>query len=530
MKRALLLLAVAVAVALPAAAQPERQLRLVVERDGLSFTGPCKASLFREGQTEGATLELADVGEAAQLEAARYHALLSCPSTEGDLRQTVVVDLRRRDVEQRVRLAPAFVVVRVVRDGEEVPATLTISDEHGRVVQQGRSKVALPVPAGKLTVLARVDKEAAGTRRPVLGSVMLRTLAGKKQTPLIDTSDGTLVLSLTNNGKPAAGIGALRLPSASERLLEVQSDQDAPVPPGTYHLVTQLADSHDFAEVQRRNVSIKPGQSLKVRVAHTTGALAPELRLHGRALADDEEGEVELFLGAAPRSFNTLAAGDVATLSPGRYRLLARLKNRTLDDGSPFEVEGEARVSARRTSAVKLDLTPATLEVKTRVGGEARALAVEVFRPGAEAAVAKKVAGDDGEARFALSPGSYRLVATLEAPQGSLVAESRVFLSRGKAARKSLDLAVGKALVQVFEGGVAVPAEVLFFQEGAGSPLLGVPAGREAYLPPGTYALRVRRKGQERTFAPITVAVGRSAERQVELNARVADDGEGASP
>jgi hypothetical protein len=506
--------------ALPALAEEERLLRLTVERKDLSYTGPCKASLYAQNQADEAPVhEHDDLSEPVRVAAGHYHVLVSCPSTEGELRQTVPVDLRRKDVEQRLRLSPAFVVVRVVREGKEVPATIRVTDEHGRLVQEGQHKVALPVPPGRLTVLARVDEAAAGTRRPVLGTLTLSAVAGKKESPVIDTSDGVLVLGLMNNGRPAAGIGSLRLPASGERLLEIESDQDAPVSPGTYHLFTQLADGHDYAEVQRRNVSIKPGQTVKVKVAHTTGQLAPELRLFGRALAADEEGEVELFLGAAPVAFNTLAGGDVATLSPGRYRVLGRLKSRTLDDGAPFEAEGEARVTARGRAVLKLDLTPATLEVKTRVGGEDRPLSVEIFRQGGESPVAKKVADDKGEVRFALSPGTYRVVTTFTATQGPLVAEARAFLVRGKAERKAIDLAVGRALVQVFEAGVAVPAEVLFFQEGAGEPLLGIAAGREAYLPPGTYSLRVRRKGQERTFAPLTIAVGRVAERQVELNA-----------
>lgn len=506
---------------------PKRSLRFAIDKDGLKWTGPCRASLFVAGQTgpEGLALEHADVSEPASLPAGRYDAVIACPSTEGDLSSTVAVDLSRRDAEARVKLRPAFLVVRVVRDGEEVPADIVISDAKGHEVQRGKDKVVLPVPPGKLTVLARLDKRVGG--RPILGSLSVVTREGKKSSETVDTSDGTLVLSLTNNGRPAEGIGHLRMPHSRERLVEIESDQDVLVPPGTYELATQLSSSHDFSEAVKRNVTIRPGRVVKVRVDHRTGQLEPLLTRSGRPLGDDEDATVELFLGAAPTAFNTLAKGEVATLAPGRYRVKARLKGQQLDDGSPYEAEANATVSARGKARVKLDFGAADLEVVTQLGGEPSALDVAVFRSNADAPVVSRKADAKGAARFTLPEGSYRVTATLNAPQGLVLTETRVFLKEGPPTRKVLDLDVGRALVQVFQGGVAVSAEVLFFQEGAAAPLLSVAAGQEAYLPPGTYALAVRRGGATRSFAPIRVAAGRVAERQVELLARIqADEGE----
>jgi hypothetical protein len=90
----------------------------------------------------------------------------------------------------------------------------------------------------------------------------------------------------------------------------------------------------------------------------------------------------------------------------------------------------------------------------------------------------------------------------------------------------------------VFEKGVSVPAEVLFFQNAAGAPLATTQAGREVFLPPGEYALAARRKGKLFTFASIKIATGRAAERQLELTealpepgaAGATSDGKGAPP
>lgn len=500
------------------------QVHFDVDKDGLKWTGPCSAAFWPAGDTkaEAPLYEQPTLDEPGEVAPGRYDAVVSCPSTEGALATTIAIDARRGDVRKRVKLRPAFLLVRVLRDGEEVPAEIVVTDADGHVVQRGRDKVALPVPPGKLSVLARLEKKVSG--RPIMGAVRVVTREGKKTSETVDTSDGTLVLTVTNNSKPAEGIGHLRLPKSGERLVEVQSDQDALVPPGTYDLATQLSTSHDFAEEVKRNVTIRPGKVVKVRVDHKTGLLEPQLTLDGRPLADDEDAEVELFLGSAPSPFNTLAKGEGATLAPGRYRVKARLQNQKLDDGSPYEAEADVRVSARRTARVKLDLRAARLDVVTKLGGQPSALEVAVFRPNGEAPLVTRKGDESGAVSFALPEGSYRLTATLDAPQGLVVTEARVYLKEGPPTRKVLDLDVGKALVQVFERGVAVPAEVLFFQQGAAAPLLSVAAGQEAYLPPGSYALAVRRGGATRSFAPIQVAAGRTAERQVELLARVQGD------
>lgn len=511
---------------LPMAARAEtsRSVSFTVDKDGLKWSGPCSASFFAAGKSgaEGIVLEHPDVAEPASLPAGRYDVVVSCESTEGALATTVLVDARARDVSKTVRLRPAFLLMRVVRDGEEVPAEIVVTDKDGHEVQRGRDKVALPVPPGKLSVLARLEKKVSG--RPILGSVSVTAREGKKTTETVDTSDGTLVLTVTNNGKPAEGIGALRLPKGGERLVEVQADQDAPVPAGTYDVVTQLSQSHDFSEAVKRNVTIRPGKVVKLRVDHKTGQLAPKVTFEGRPLSDDEDVDVELFLGSAPKAFNTLQKDEIATLAPGHYRVLARLKGKKLDDGSAYEGEADVRVTARRTTSVKLDISPAVLEVATKLGGKPKPLDVAVYRPNGEAPLATKKASDTGDVRFELAPGSYRVTATLTAPQGSVVTEGRVFLQEGKNARKVLDLSVGTAVVQVFEGGVAVPAEVLFYQEGASAPILSVPAGQEAYLPPGPYAIGVKRSRKSHSFAPILVVAGRAAERQVELLAKVQAD------
>lgn len=521
-------LLVTLLVTLPAlaAAPGERDVSFDVDKDGLKWTGPCRAVVFYAGERDesvAVALTHGDLSKPASLPAGKYELQVECPSTEGALRQTQSLVVGARDATVRVKLRPAFLLVRVVRDGKEVPAEVEITDAFGRLVQKGRDKVALPVPPGKLRVFARVDRKAAGTSRPVLGALDVTAREGKKDTPTIDTSDGTLSLTVLNNGKPAEAVAALRAPGSLVRLVELRAGEPQPVPPGTYDVVSQLAASHDFKEQIQRKVRIRSGKTATVRLSHQTGTVLPELLLEGAPLDESAGAEVLIFLPGAPQAFNTLAQGEEATLTPGRYRLVARQPKQTLDDGAPLEAEATVQVSRGRRAKARIDLTPATLSLTTSVGKEARALALELFRQGADVPFLKRATPDDGKLGLRLSPGAYRVVATLKAPQGELVTEARVFLKERQRLDKALDLDVGRAVVQVFEEGVAVPAEVLFFAQGAAAPLLSVPAGQDAYLPPGTYALAVRRKGKERSFSPIRLVTGRTLERQLELTAP--DDG-----
>ena len=503
-----------------AAAPGERAVQVDVDKDGLKWSGPCKAVFFYAAERDeslAVALVHSDVSEPASLAPGKYELQVECPSTEGVLKQTESLVVGARDVTVAMRLRPAFVLVRVLRDGKEVPAQIEISDAFGRVVQSGRDKVVLPVPPGKLRILARVDREAAGTSRPILGALDMVTRAGHKETPLIDTSDGSLVLVITNNGRPAEGVGALRAPGGLARLVELNTGAPQPVPPGTYDVVAQLSESHDFKEMLQRNVRIQPGRTVTVRIAHKTGRLEPRLVMSGAPVPEGASVDVQLFLGSAPQAFNTLAPDEAAVLAPGRYRVLARFLERTLDDGSPWQADGEAQVSAGRITKIALDLSPPTLALVTRIGATPRPLDVAVYRQGAEAPIVTRRSSDEGTLSLRLVPGSYRVVAKWKAPQGELATEERVFLKAHQSAERSLDLNVGVAVVQVFENSIAVPAEVLFFAEGAAAPLLSVPAGQDAYLPPGAYALSVRRKGKERRFSPVRIAAGRTVERQLEL-------------
>ncbi|MFZ9888457.1 MAG: hypothetical protein ACO3JL_13225 [Myxococcota bacterium] len=504
-----------------------RQVRFRIERHGLQFTAPCSARFYQgnDGESQLA-LEHPDVEAPATLPAGRYDVLVSCASTEGVLTRGTTVDLRRGAGTIRLRLAPAFLLVRVLRDGKEVAADIVIQDEERREVQRGRDKMALPVPPGSLHIIASVNVGEGS--RPLVSTRTVTTREGHKSVETFDTSDGSLVVFLRENGKAAAGACVLRLPKTRTALLELRVGQEQRVPPGTYEVVTQLESSHDFREGVRRNVVVRPGKTTRVYSDHVTGRLSPRVTEGGRPLDDDRRAVVELFLSAAPDPFNTLAPGDDAVLAPGTYRVMARLDGAALDDGTAPSAETKVRVSANARTVAPLDLDIARLEVRASVGGAPRPLAVSLLRGGAEVPVAASNTDDAGLAVFRLPSGNYRTRVTLRLPQGDISEEAPVRLRSGSVTRHRVNLALGAATVQVFEDGVAVSAKVQFFRAGAAAPALVVGAGEEAWLPPGRYSLSVLRKGEDHAFAELQVVEGRHVERQLEL--LVTSDDTGGAP
>ena len=219
--------------------------------------------------------------------------------------------------------------------------------------------------------------------------------------------------------------------------------------------------------------------------------------------------EIDLYArgGAAP--FNTVAAGETLKLQPGKVRMVARLLERTLDDGT--SLSGEATVSVPAGGAVSpsIELAAARLDVVTTVGKKPQALEVSLVAVGAEAAAAKKRTDVEGAASFSISAGKYNVRAALLAPQGEVVTQKQITVRAGARLGLKLDLDIGTANVQVFDGGVAVPAEVRFYTElkagkPDGEPFLAVPAST---MPcPQRLCARGQAQGASRLFSEIRVA------------------------
>jgi hypothetical protein len=480
---------------------------------------PCTAEVM-EGDKEIASTP--DVSKPMPVPVGKYDVVIACATAdEGTVKKVLPLTVREDNITVKASFDPGFLLVNVMRFDTPTAAEVTILDERGFEIAKGKERAVILVEPGRVRVVAKVDDKG----RTVFGNTGATIVSRKKIEATVDTTDGELTVFLTDNGKKTGGVAALRQPGQKTRIVELRAGEKGTVPPGTYDLVTQLEDAHDFSEVLTKGVVIQPSKPTTKTVAHRTGIVKPRVLVDGKTVSDPSKIEIELYVPGATQPFNTVALGDALKLAPGKVQILARQKEGSLDDGTGPAAEQVVNVPAGGSTGVTLDLAPAKLDVAVTLGKKPAPLDVSLVLVGAEAPAAKKKAGADGKVSFALSPGKYNVKAALKAQQGDVVTQKQVTLRSGSSMGVKLDLDVGTAVVQVFEGGVSVPAEVRFFEQlkdgkPDGDPVLAVPAGAEAILPPGTYALVVVRKASYRVFSDLKVAAGRTVERTVDLSAK----------
>jgi hypothetical protein len=284
------------------------------------------------------------------------------------------------------------------------------------------------------------------------------------------------------------------------------------VPSGTWDVVTQIEDAHDFREQLTRGVVVNAGKRTTRAIGHQTGRVTP-------VVTPAEGAVVDLLLPGADAAFNQVDPGAEVRLSPGRYVLRATRKGE-LDDGGRPTATAEVTVTAGGNHKVALAPAVAHLDAEVRVGGEPRPLSVGVLLPGAPSALVERPANAAGMVGFDVTPQKVVVEARLATAHGPLPFRKELALKAGNN-RVRLDLDVGRVVVQVMSDGAAVSADVRFFDvlkggKPAGEPRVVVKAGEEAWLSPGVYVLSVKRKGEERSFGEVRVASGRVVERALD--------------
>lgn len=516
--------------ALPARAEGAVEFRIQRGGDVTWMSAPCTATVIERIDNEDGAVTTVELSGPVPLAAGRYEAVVGCPSDEGRVARTVSFAVPRAGppVKVPVALEPGFLLVKVLRYDTPVVAEIAVFDERGREVASSKDKAIIPVVPGRVRVVARVQTKKHADR-PVVGNASAVVVARKKVPVTVDTTDGELVVTLTDNGRKTGGVAALREPGQQTRLVELRAGDKEAVPPGTYELVTQVEGTHDLAEVVTKDLVIVPGKTTARTVAHRTGTLRATVVVDGRRGDASAPVELQYFRPGAEVPFSSGKVGETLHLGPGTIEVRARRTDGGRDDGSSAEARARVTVPAGGAASVTLELASATIDVVTQVGGVPRSLDVEVFPGGTDVAVARATTDAEGRARLSVAPGKVRVRGVLRTPQGD-VATEKALVATGKA-QLTLNLVVGTAVVQVFEDGVAVPAEVRFFAAPrvrrevaqaedslpSGTAMFAVPAGQEAVLEPGTYAVTVKRKGVERRTSDLKVAAGRVVERTVEL-------------
>jgi hypothetical protein len=502
---ALLSLAVAVA----AAPEPVT-LKVDVTKGGeLRWSDePCR---LEARSATGEVIATDERGDSVDVPPGAVDIVVACTAKEGVVRRSQHVQAKKNET-LKFALAPATIVATIERDGTKSAGTVVVFDGNNIEVARGADRTAIPVDAGKVRVVALVDR---GGKYPIRGEQNLTIKAGQKSEFVVDASDGELVVSVTDNGRPAPAVIALREPGQQNRVLEVVANTPTAVPSGTWDIVTQLENSHDFREQLTRGVVVTPKKTTNRTIAHSTGTITPQTTPATGVL-------VELLHPGADVAFNQLEAGVPARLSPGRYVVRAT-GDTVLEDGAKPTVTITQAVSANSATTLKLQPQTATVDVEVRVGGEPAALPVALTLPAAAAAFITKTTDAAGKTSFAVAPQELVVSTTLTTAHGPLVQQKTLKLVGGQN-RIRLDFNVGTSVVQVMEGGTAVVADVAYFAKlkggvPVGEPIVAVKAGEAARLPPGIYTVAVTRGGQQRVIGEAKVAAGRTVERAIDWSA-----------
>jgi hypothetical protein len=507
------LLALPAVPAVPAASDDDVAVTLTIEKGGdLGWKDdPCFVDVFA---ADGKPIQHFDRAEDVRVPAGTVDVVVACAANEGVVKKTVRTTTKaaKKPEPLKVKLQPGFVLATIAREGKLSVGDVVVYDAYDHEVARGRDRTVIPVDAGRVRVQGILSKATAGTSRDVRGEQTLVVKAGAKSELKVDASDGEIEVTVTENGRPAKALIALRDPGSPVRAFELSPGTATSVPSGTWDVVTQVEDTHDFRELVTHGVVVVPGKKTTKAIAHQTGRLVP-------VVTPKDGVTVDLLFPGADAPFNQLDPGTEARLSPGRYVVRATREGE-LDDGGKPTATVDVTVAAGGTQRVTLTPAVASVDVDVRVGGEPRPLPVALFLPGASAPLVQRTTDGKGAAGFRVTPRKVVVEATLATAHGPLVARKDVTLAPGNN-RVRLDLDVGRVVVQVIKAGVAVDGDVRFFErlkggKPVGEPKVAVKAGEDAWLPPGIYVLSVERRGERREFGEVKLAAGRVVERAID--------------
>jgi hypothetical protein len=486
-----------------AAAEPAPAVTLTVDiaRGGaVSWTdAPCRLEARR-----GAEVIASGEGPGLEVTPGPTLVVVTCDAKEGSVRRSQRVDVKKAQT-LKLPVAPGTVVAVLDKDGTKSAGRVVVYDDNDVEVAAGADKAPLLVDAGKKRVVGLIER---GSGRPLQGETTLTVKTAAQHDVVVDVADGELVVTVTENGRPAKAVIALRAPGETKPLMELPAGETTSVPAGTWELVTQLAETHDFKELITRSVVVTARKKTTRAVNHTTGTVTIKTTPPTGVL-------VELFRPDEAQAFNQLDPGTSARLTPGRYLVKATLEGRILDDGTPPTTTVTTTVAGSST----VNLTPVVADVDVAVvfGKTPRALPVSLTVPGAAKPFIVKAADAAGSAAFAVSPQKVEVSARLDTAHGPIEVKKLVDVRGGKN-KVLLAFDRGSVVHQVNDAGAAAIATVRYTPKPAkkgavpGEPLVTVKAGETAWLPPGVYLVEVERLGERRPFGEVKVVAGTTVE------------------
>ncbi|MCB9652141.1 MAG: hypothetical protein H6730_36900 [Deltaproteobacteria bacterium] len=331
------------------------------------------------------------------------------------------------------------------------------------------------VAAGRYDLLVHLTAPKQPHAETLLSGVNLRP--GRNGDLVADLSDGSLIAQATENGRPAEGAVRVNLMDGDKKAALGDTQQELRLPAGRYRVLVELRAAANFA-TQTETVWIRAKKTTQVKAAFETGTLRVDVTQGGKPV----DATVRLSLPGASEFFNFFSAPGPVTLTPGRYGLgVLSGAAQPLGELHPPAVEVRAKKEAR----VKIDLTPATLEVTVEKNGRPADAAVTVREPGGGTVLATMKGG-----KTILWPGRYEVHAVLE--NGDAQIEGPFDVKLGDRIVRKLSFETAYLIVSAARGPAPEPtARVQVYRAGAAKPVAEGKHGDWIELPEGTYDLRV---------------------------------------
>lgn len=453
-------------------------MHLQIEIDGAPAQEPCTAVLRAADGTEVRGLEEVTAAPG------KYELRVICPRGSDRLAMAEPISLAAgAKIAKRLKLTSTRIRARASRDGARVKGVVLVyprgGDLSGVPLLEGATDRKLLLASGRYDLVVRTDTPRASERAQVRLADFKASGAAIRDVE-VDLSDGSLEVSLTENGKAAVGTFRVLLAQGNEGIASGESGTKQMLRPGLYTVETTLSSSADFAK-KRSNVWVEPKKTARITERFTSGRLTVGVFREGQPI----DAVVHLLLPGAAEFFNYFSAPGTASLSPGHYDVLVDAK---VDlPGASALRRPRVSVAAGKENKIVFDLSPARLEVRvTRSGKPVELAEIRVLNAGGGAEAAKAEA--DGSYR--LWPGRYEIVARL--PEGDEARDGPFEMGFGERAVRRIDFARGAIIAHVVRGSaVAEDGEVFVFRPGAPRPVAQGRSGARLEISPGTYDVKV---------------------------------------
>lgn len=461
-------------------------------------------------------------GETAPVEPGRLDLVVQCTSAEsGGTLKTLVPDVVVKLGKPTAVVVPmqaAALVVHGLRNGTRVKSesvvTLAGTTE---TVAKGQGGLRMEVASGLHDI--RLTAEVGGETYDVTLEKQ-KVPSGGLHVVNVDLSPGQLLLTVTRNGKPVEGVGALTAPNSKSRIKEFDAGETVEVAAGVYDVLAGLRDSFDFVEKRQRRVTVAPGKVNRVQVDFPRGTVVASCQVDGAQVP----GKVHGFLPGAEEPFNSAACGDRLDLAPGKYHLRfvmdgTAATHQMLGQGAPEVWQRNVGVDKGKDKTVVADFSPAELTVVASKNGEFSEAEIRILQWGPRGPV---FLGTGQSGQFVrVPPGTYD--AEVVWPAGGKQ-DAPTEMIRGivceahRACYGEANLERATIVIEVYKNGSQLmTAQVLLYKASGQDAYVQGMSGDALEVPPGAYIPEVRSGTVTRQFSKMRVRAGVREERRVEI-------------